>query len=249
MLWVFVMKVKSVTHVIRPHGIKPETKEFTIVSSASNSSNRNATHPHCTNNRTATPNQSTYSDSTTPPTIPSFGDPIHTNKHFRYVLQNINGNFKTVVEKAVVISDLTKLSPDAVGITESNIQWTSQQAAQFCTATQALWPYSKEVHGNCIPDAHFQDPTSRQQGGIVQFLHGAHNGIIYQHSTDYLLGHWATQVLRLKEGRSLAIITAYCPCNASLATAGPGTIIMQQYREATSQTRSPGSKPSNAVSF
>jgi hypothetical protein len=81
MLWVFVMKVKSVTHVIRPHGIKPETKEFTIVSSASNSSNRNATHPHCTNNRTATPNQSTYSDSTTPPTIPSFGDPIHTNKH------------------------------------------------------------------------------------------------------------------------------------------------------------------------
>lgn len=117
-----------------------------------------------------------------------------------------------------------------MGITEPNIQWTPQQAAQLRTATQALWPYSKEVHGNCIPDAHFHDPTSRQQGGIVQFLHGTHNGRIYQHSTDPL-GRWATQVLRLKEGRSLAIITAYRPCNASLATAGPGTIIMQQYRE------------------
>jgi hypothetical protein len=96
------------------------------VSSASNSSNRNATHPHHTNNRTATPHQITYSDPTTPPIIPSFGDPIHTNKHFRYVLQNINGNFKTAVEKAVVISDLTRLGPDAVGITEPNIQWTPQ---------------------------------------------------------------------------------------------------------------------------
>jgi hypothetical protein len=65
---------------------------------------------------------------------------------------------------------------------------------------------------------------------IVQFLHGTHNGRICQHSTDYL-GRWATQVLRLKEGRSLAIITAYRPCNASLANAGPGTIIMQQFRE------------------
>jgi hypothetical protein len=126
--------------------------------------------------------------------------------------------------------DLTKLCLDAVGITEPNIQWTPQEAAQLCTATQALWPYSKEVHGNCIPDAHFYDPTLTQQGGIVQFLHGTHNGRIYQHSTDFL-GRWATQILRLKEGRSLAIITAYHPCNASLATAGPGTIIMQQYQE------------------
>ena len=28
--WVFVMEVKSVTHVIRPHDIKPETKGFAI---------------------------------------------------------------------------------------------------------------------------------------------------------------------------------------------------------------------------
>ena len=28
--WVFVIEVKSVTHVIRPHGIKPETKGFAM---------------------------------------------------------------------------------------------------------------------------------------------------------------------------------------------------------------------------
>ena len=108
--------------------------------------------------------------------------PLHT--FAVRVLQNINVNFKTAVEKAVVISDLTRLGPDAVGITEPNIQWTPQQAAQLRTATQALWPYSKDVHGNCLPDAHFDDPTSRQQGGIVQFLHSTHNGRIYPASED-----------------------------------------------------------------
>lgn len=61
-------------------------------------------------------------------------------------------------------------------------------------------------------------------------VHGSHNGRIFHHEGDSL-GRWATQILRLKNNRSLSITTAYRPCSSSLANAGEGTILKQQFRE------------------
>jgi len=130
----------------------------------------------------------------------------------------------------VTLQDLTNIGPDVLGISEPNIQWTSKQTDQFRQAIHSLWPYSKAVYGNCPPDAHFSDPSSSQQGGIVQVIHGSHSGRIFSHSVDHL-GRWATQIIRLKQGKSLAIISAYRPCDTNLATAGEGTVVKQQFRE------------------
>ena len=166
----------------------------------------------------------------TPSDINSFGDPIHSTQDFRYIFQNINGKFQSKADKLSVLASLTTLEPDVLGLTEPNIQWHPPQYNQIREATHQIWPHSRHVQGNCPPDAHFPSTLSKQQGGIFQLAHGSHSGRIFSHSVDFL-GRWATQVFRLKQGRSLAVISAYRPGHEILSAATEGTVIKQQFRE------------------
>ena len=98
--------------------------------------------PASQHNTTAPPSTNKFPLTTTPLTqYTILWQSLHTNNYFCYALQNINGNFKTAVEKAVGILDITNIGPNAVGsIIEPSIQWNSQQLSHLRTATQSLWP-------------------------------------------------------------------------------------------------------------
>ena len=145
-------------------------------------------------------------------------------------MQNINGKFLSPIEKQVAITDLTRLNPDFVGMLETNNPWNNQQFTELRSVLSPLWPYSQHIQANCPSDPNLPELTGKQQGGFLQFAHGSHSGRIKTRTTDYL-GRWGTQIVRLRQGRSLAILTAYRPCNTPLTTATEGTVLKQQFRE------------------
>ena len=118
---------------------------------------------------------------------------------------------------------------DVLGLLETNIPSNRDQSKDIRQVSNSLWRHSKFIHGNCPPDDFFDDPDKVQPGGALQLIHGSHNGRIFKYDADYL-GRWVTQVLRLKDNRSLAILTAYRPGTTSVAASGDTTIIKQQFR-------------------
>lgn len=145
-------------------------------------------------------------------------------------MNNINGKFLTRVEKETALSDLLALNPDSVGICEPNVPWTGDQRTELRSTLNPLWPYNRQVVASCPLDPNVPLKHNKQQGGVAQFVHGSHNGRVIKQTGDYL-GRWVTQLLRLRGGKTMAILTAYRPCRDALTTATPGTVLMQQYRE------------------
>jgi hypothetical protein len=70
------------------------------------------------------------------------------------------------------------------------------------------------------------DPSFYQPGSCIQICHSHWAGRIRQPITEKKqMGSWTGQTYRLKENRSLTVITAYCPCAQNYTSIAKLTIL------------------------
>mmetsp|Transcript_5448 Transcript_5448/g.8348 ORF Transcript_5448/g.8348 Transcript_5448/m.8348 type:complete len:212 (-) Transcript_5448:855-1490(-) len=161
--------------------------------------------------------ESTTDNNVSLPTLVSgFGDSPNTNPTvFRYVFQNINGTFKTDLQKNTTLEKILLHEPDIIGFAEPNLNWTRLQRHSFNLVLSDHWANHRSIFSHCPPTvSHTSDSL---QGGILQSMHGQHSGRIRHYHEDNF-GRWNSHTMRLKNNQKLTIITSYRPQATPLLT-------------------------------
>ena len=149
---------------------------------------------------------------------------------FCHIFQNINGKFLSTCQKLFTIQTLQdQFRPDAIGLAETNIDWTTHQRQHLKTVVDYSWPHHRSATTSCPPDPASPVRSNRLQGGIAQMTHSEHSGHVSAFHADPL-GRWSSQSLRIKNDEFLTIVTACRPCSTAIDPTS-NTIVAQQSRQ------------------
>jgi hypothetical protein len=116
---------------------------------------------------------------------------------------------------------MTQTSISISGLAETNTNWSTNQTKQVVQRqSKQFFPNSSLAFSNNrfqttnLPlHASSKTDSYYQPGGCLQICHSHWSGRVQRIITDKKnMGRWTGRTYRLKENRSLAVITAYCPC-------------------------------------
>ena len=172
--------------------------------------------------------------------IPSFGKKMQDKEKgtYRFAFQNING-IKTSKEHLGVeeIGNMAKLKIDALGLAETNVNWSHDARSSFLAATYLKFNSSARA---CMSSC-YTHKEGYWPGGTAMITCGAISGRVQQRGADRM-GRFTWMALRGRKESGIIAVTVYRVCQNSQTQAGEDTAYMQQHtamREAGIKTPDP----------
>jgi exonuclease III len=154
---------------------------------------------------------------------------IDSSKTFRIVVQNPKG---LRIQQSIANLSLGNrichsLGTGLIALTETNVNWSQPyQLTRVQQTLQDQWE-TTATQSSQHPETH---RSEHQRGGTLQILTDRWVSRLQKKGVDpYGLGQWSYMILDGKGNKSIAIITAYRPCNDSPSSAGDKTVYMQQF--------------------
>jgi len=147
--------------------------------------------------------------------------------------QNVNGiSAKDDMSDASWIAQFAEDHDiDIMALSETNISWNNPNVKRhFMSRIKQVWPI---VNILTAASTELRD-TTYQPGGVSLILQGGWSGHTTNNHSDPL-GRWATTTLQGRDGRTVALITAYRVCQQTVSPERDQTAFMQQWRALRSQ--------------
>jgi hypothetical protein len=161
-------------------------------------------------------------------------DKIDPSKIFRVLLQNPNGirPYEKDLEFHYGLGKCESLGIGVISIAETKLNWSGLAAHTTHTWFKKTWQFSSISTSQAAE----KFSSSFQPGGTLTAVINHWTSRVMSKGQDpYGLGRWSYTTLRGKLSSKVTIITAYRVSQKTLASAGPKTAFMQQYRAIQSE--------------
>ena len=160
-----------------------------------------------------------------------FQENIDDKHTFRLLTQNVNTmNEHHEWEQWVALGHATtELNVSALALQETNIDWTRELTHG---ASRALrHKSSKAVHLSTSTSAEPTSMTNHKRGGTALALFGKWTSRLAASGSDSSgLGRWSYFTMHGRNGKKVTVVSAYRPCQESIAHSGLSSAYAQQHR-------------------